>query len=115
MIHSIDEAFRSRLSVAHEYKALDSEARAEIWQGIISRMDDKKVDKKNLVAQIPKWARLEFNARQIRNILTTAETAIFEDVTLLDAETVEIFIREVLSFAKLFKNKQEANRKRVLD
>ncbi len=75
MIHTIDEAFRSRIRVAYAYEDLDAHSRRLIWTDFIQRMDSTRVNKKALLAKAAKWAAEELNARQIRNILMTAETS----------------------------------------
>jgi hypothetical protein len=100
--------------VAHGYPTLNLKARTEVWNGIIGRMDGTKVRKEELIERVPVWAEIELNARQIRNILMTAETMVSNDVDLLDVETVEFFIREAQAFVRLFKKKAESNRNKVL-
>jgi hypothetical protein len=115
MIHTIDESFRSRISIAHEYYPLDVNARMEVWTHIIEGMSDIKADKRELRTKISRWAKEDLNARQIRNILMTAETATFDGLDLLRADTVEVYIRQSLEFGNLFKRKADTSRRRILD
>lgn len=114
MINAIDEAFRSRISIAHCYQQLDEDNRKIVWTRMIDDMDETKVDKKDLHSKVSRWAKHDLNARQIRNILTTAETATFDDVTLLRAGTVELYVRQVIDFARDLTEQPKLRRQRII-
>ncbi|KXX78357.1 putative AAA family ATPase y4kL [Madurella mycetomatis] len=114
MIHTIDEAFRSRISVAYDYGELDKTSRQRVWRDFIEAIDGRKVNKRGLLAEVERWANVELNARQIRNILMTAETVTLEKISLLEADDVEDIMRDTDAFRKVFKAKEAANKRRVL-
>jgi hypothetical protein len=114
LIHTIDEAFRSRISVAYAYEKLDVAACERVWRDFIEEMDERKVNKKGLLAEVERWGKLNLNARQIRNILMTAETIMLDQISFLQAEDVEDIIRDTDAFDRFFKKKEESNKNRVL-
>lgn len=77
LINVIDQAFLSRVSIAIEYPSLDANVRLKIWKGFIERINPKvstNRSRQQLLDQAEEWAESELNARQIRNIILTAES-----------------------------------------
>jgi SpoVK/Ycf46/Vps4 family AAA+-type ATPase len=77
IINVIDQAFLSRVSIAIEYPPLDVNVRLKIWKGFIERINTKVLtnrSRQQLLEQAEEWAESDLNARQIRNIILTAES-----------------------------------------
>jgi AAA+ superfamily predicted ATPase len=77
LINVIDQAFLSRVSIAIEYPSPDANVRLKIWKGFIERINPKvstNRSRQQLLDQAEEWAESELNARQIRNIILTAES-----------------------------------------
>jgi Cdc6-like AAA superfamily ATPase len=66
---TIDEAFKSRISVTFEYKDLNQETRVKIWNNLLSaaKFDKTKID-------INILSKFEINGRQIKNAMRIAQT-----------------------------------------
>ncbi len=69
-VHTFDEAFHSRISVALHYPELDAVARQKIWRnfidaaGALAHFDDASFDS---------LAQHKLNGRQIRNAVRLAQ------------------------------------------
>jgi SpoVK/Ycf46/Vps4 family AAA+-type ATPase len=66
---TIDEAFRSRITVSFEYEKLNKEARRQIWKNLFSY---SKIDHSQI--SVDKLSELDVNGRQIKNLIRTAQT-----------------------------------------
>lgn len=66
---TIDEAFKSRISVTFEYKDLNQKTRIKIWNNLLSaaKFDKTKIDVNIL-------SKFEINGRQIKNAMRIAQT-----------------------------------------
>ena len=68
---AFDEAFCSRISVFLCYKNLTEDQRNVIWENILNRSKMTNIPSKEVIAE---FARYEFNGREIRNVMQTAQT-----------------------------------------
>ncbi|KAL9009767.1 MAG: hypothetical protein Q9173_005234 [Seirophora scorigena] len=70
----LDEAFKSRIQVALHCENLNRSARKKIWQNSLDMLeeDDEDVNFGEIKPRLDDLAGKELNARQIRNVLTTA-------------------------------------------
>ena len=80
---AFDEAFCSRISVFLCYENLTEIQRNRIWRNILDRsgMTPSEED-------IAEFARYEFNGREIRNVMQTAQTVARSKDELLDAQHI---------------------------
>src|SRR5262249_8113099 len=70
-----DTAFQSRIHVAVRYKPLGPQIRRKIWENFIERLDDgEQQAKEELRQNLDDLAEWELNGRQIRNVLTIAQS-----------------------------------------
>jgi SpoVK/Ycf46/Vps4 family AAA+-type ATPase len=102
LINIVDQAFRSRVRIAIEFGGLDWGNRKKIWDMFISGMSPELADLDELLACTADWASKDkLNARQIRNIVLTAESLVVGrghggKVTPAD---IEVILRNTLTFA----------------
>jgi SpoVK/Ycf46/Vps4 family AAA+-type ATPase len=68
MIHSIDKAFRSRINIAIHYDELTLEQKTNLWTLFLSHLTPETARTKELMQNVPRWAKLELNGRSIRNV-----------------------------------------------
>lgn len=81
-VTTVDEAFKSRISVAIRYKDLDKEARKAIWEnflGLIGVNMTENVPEKEMgpcitMEQLDNLASKDLNGREIKNTTRTAQT-----------------------------------------
>ena len=74
-IETMDVAFQSRIHIAIKYPALTSTFRRRIWIRFIQRLDDKETEaKRELEEHLDDLEKWELNGRQIRNVLSLAES-----------------------------------------
>ncbi|KAK5656929.1 hypothetical protein OQA88_3451 [Cercophora sp. LCS_1] len=72
---TMDSAFESRIQLAIRLPDLGPESRKLIWANLIHRLDaDEEQAKTELMLHLDDMAEWELNGRQIRNILTMAES-----------------------------------------
>src|SRR5579871_2143595 len=74
-LETIDVAFQSRIHVPVKYDALDSAARRQIWKNFIMRLDERESEgKQELFEALDNLQHWELNGREIRNVLSVAES-----------------------------------------
>jgi hypothetical protein len=73
MIHSIDKAFRSRINIAIHYDELSLDQKTNLWKLFIGNLHPERTKTNELLKEVDKWAKLNLNGRQIRNVVLTAE------------------------------------------
>lgn len=73
MIHSIDKAFRSRINIAIHYEELSLQQKTSLWKLFIGNLNSERAKTGELIKGVEKWATLDLNGRQIRNVVLTAE------------------------------------------
>ena len=74
LISNIDEAFESRISFPIYFPPLTAADRRQIWTDFLNdvRMPDEAA-RGALMGEIGRWAELDINGRQIRNVILMAE------------------------------------------
>jgi len=74
-LETMDVAFQSRIHIAIKYNTLNSATRRRIWENFINRLDDRETEGKNeLLEALDDLQEWELNGRQIRNVLSIAES-----------------------------------------
>lgn len=74
LIDCIDDAFESRISYPVHFYELTQLDRHRIWTDFIGDLDLISPYKQALLNETDRWAAAEINGRQIRNILSMAES-----------------------------------------
>jgi SpoVK/Ycf46/Vps4 family AAA+-type ATPase len=73
-VHSIDDAFKSRIHIAIRYPDLDTETRLSIWRNFIRRTTNIYQYGIDIAEDdINQLAELELNGREIRNVVKSAQ------------------------------------------
>jgi SpoVK/Ycf46/Vps4 family AAA+-type ATPase len=74
LISHIDEAFESRISFPIYFPPLTAANRRQIWTDFLNdvRMPDEAA-RSAVMGEIGRWAELDINGRQIRNVILMAE------------------------------------------
>lgn len=87
---TIDEAFRSRITVSFEYEKLNVEARRQIWKNLLaySEIDHSSID-------IDKVSQLDVNGRQIKNLIRTAQTLAISRNVPIDMNIMETCVQYI--------------------
>ena len=104
-VHAFDPAFKSRIHLTIYYPSLCEEFRRELWSnfmttGIADDVDQSVQD----TAFLNEMAELEFNGRQIRNVVHTA----YSLAVSWNEELSENHIRTTLSAMNSFEEMGEA-------
>ena len=86
MIHSIDKAFRSRINIAIHYDDLSLEQKTSLWKLFIGNLHPDRAKKNELLKEVDKWAKLNLNGRQIRNVVLTSEALALGESEYLSME-----------------------------
>lgn len=111
---TMDIAFQSRISIAIKYRELDIEVRQRIWTNFIDRLDDSESEAKaELRENIDTAAKWELNGRQIRNVLTIAQSIALAQGRRRGAlrfSHVEKVALETLNFQDYFDEASHSNR-----
>jgi AAA+ superfamily predicted ATPase len=71
LVHVIDQAFESRITICIQFEKVLPDERRQIWQKLLERVPIKRSD---TFPKAPKdsWVDKELNGRQIRNIISSA-------------------------------------------
>jgi hypothetical protein len=105
-IMTIDAAFQSRIQIAIKFPDLTPDMRRQIWKNFINRLDKKEVQgKKELLEHLEDMKEWNLNGRQIRNVLTTAESlalSLERRRGALRYDQVEEVVNQTLQFQNLF-------------
>ncbi|KAF2100848.1 P-loop containing nucleoside triphosphate hydrolase protein, partial [Rhizodiscina lignyota] len=74
-IETMDVAFQSRIHIAIKYPHVTPEFRRRIWANFIERLDEREAQaKRELIEHLDDIQEWELNGRQIRNVLSIAES-----------------------------------------
>lgn len=74
-LETMDLAFQSRIHIAIKYESLTPAVRRQLWENFIARIDDGEAEgKRQLLENLDDISEWELNGRQIRNVLTIAES-----------------------------------------
>ncbi|KAK6860766.1 P-loop containing nucleoside triphosphate hydrolase protein [Apiospora arundinis] len=114
-VGTFDEAFKSRIQLALQYRPLDKASRHKIWNNFLNMLRDnikvdggdngekEAVDFDDITAHMDELSQFEMNGRQIRNSLATArQLALFEHETL-DWERIKDAIEVASDFNNYIK------------
>lgn len=114
---TMDLAFQSRISVAIRYKELDAPLRRRVWESFINLLDDSEREAKDELrtnlGEIETW---NLNGRQIRNVLTIAQSLVLARERRRGALTfadVERVANETLKFQDYFDGAYRESRARL--
>ena len=107
-VETMDVAFQSRIHVAIKYEPLSSPVRRQIWQNFINRLDDKELKaKKELQEALDDLQEWPLNGRQIRNVLSIAESSALGNERRRGAlryEHVEEVANQTIDFQTFFED-----------
>ncbi|KAI9703001.1 MAG: hypothetical protein M1820_005992 [Bogoriella megaspora] len=105
-IGTMDIAFQSRIHVTIKYDPLTPDMRERIWTRFIDRLSDKEViAKRELLNALPDIREWELNGRQIRNVLSIAESTALNEARRRGAlrySHVETVANESIEFMQFF-------------
>jgi hypothetical protein len=105
-IMTIDAAFQSRIQIAIKFPDLTPDMRRQIWENFINRLDEKEIEgKRELLDHLEDMKEWNLNGRQIRNVLTTAESlalSLGRRRGALRYDQVEQVANQTLNFQDLF-------------
>ena len=114
---TMDIAFQSRISIAIKYRELDSQLRWRIWTNFIDRLDNSEAEaKEQLRANLEDIKEWELNGRQIRNVLTIAQSLALAEGRRRGAlrfSHVEKVATETLNFQDYFEEAYRESRARL--
>lgn len=118
-IETMDLAFQSRVHIAVKYETLTAQKRRRIWEGFIDRLDEReeeaKMELRERLDDIQEW---ELNGRQIRNVLSIAESTALNDQRRRGAlryRHVESVANETLDFQDFFEVSSKQRKGQVAD
>ena len=90
-VESIDEAFDSRIHVSLKYPELSEAARRRVWKNFIQTL---KMDTSRVVdADLDRFAAVDLNGRQIKNMVKMAGLLALEKDKHLKPEHIEAMMR----------------------
>lgn len=116
-ITTMDHAFQSRIHIAIKYDPLTPEMRERIWARFISRLNDKEIiAKQELTEALPDIREWELNGRQIRNVLSIAESTALNDAHRRGAlrySHVEAVANQSIEFQQFFSDNQRERKSHV--
>lgn len=114
---TMDIAFQSRISIAIKYQTLDTDMRRNIWQNFINLLDSSEAAaKRELTERLDEIQEWPLNGRQIRNVLTMAQSVAGTDglpKRSLNYELVEEVANETLKFQDYFEDAYRESRQRL--
>jgi hypothetical protein len=112
-VETMDMAFQSRIHIAIKYNPLTPAVRRQIWENFINRLDKREAEgKEELIDHLDDIQEWELNGRQIRNILSIAESMALSQEHRRGAlryRHVEDVTNETINFDKFF---EEAHKER---
>lgn len=116
---TMDIAFQSRISIAIKYQTLDTEMRRNIWENFIELLDDSEMQtKRELTRNLNKIQEWPLNGRQIRNVLTMAQSISGTDNfprRALSFSLVQEVAEQTLNFQDYFEDVYRESRSRLGD
>jgi hypothetical protein len=115
----MDIAFQSRISIGIRYRELDGDFRKQIWTNFINRLADNESEAKiELRDNIDTLAAWELNGRQIRNVLTIAQSIAVAQGRRKGAlrfSHVERVASETLNFQDFFVEASHQSKQQLLE
>lgn len=114
---TMDSAFQSRIHLAVRYKPLNPASRRQIWRNFIDRLDkSEQTAKAELLENLADLEQWDVNGRQIRNILTVAQSLALNKTRMkgsLRYDHVEMVASETLKFQDFFGEALAESRKKL--
>ena len=86
-VDSLDPAFKTRITLALQYEALNEEAREKVWRNLLDASGQKSLVESGTV-DIKELARSELNGREIKNCICLALALAAEDEQTLSQATL---------------------------
>ncbi|KAI9675245.1 MAG: hypothetical protein M1822_008982 [Bathelium mastoideum] len=118
-IETIDLAFQSRIHIAIKYDMLTPERRRRIWERFIDRLDEREEEAKSeLRAKLDDIQEWELNGRQIRNVLSIAESTALNSQQRRGAlryRHVETVANETLDFQDFFQESHKQRKNQIAE
>ena len=113
-LSTMDPAFQSRIHIAIKFNPLGTNTRRAIWKAFIERLDDtESIGKDELLDNIETMSEWELNGREIRNVLTIAQSLALAKRKSgggLRFEHVDQVADETMKFQGYFHKAEEDNR-----
>ena len=107
-VETIDIAFQSRIHVAIKYPVITPAVRRRIWENFIDRLDERELEgKRELLEALDDMQEWELNGRQIRNVLSVAESLALSKERRRGAlrySHVEAVANETINFQHFFED-----------
>jgi hypothetical protein len=94
---AFDDAFCSRITLFLRYEKFTKEQRSQIWTNLLKRVGLKDVDPDDL----DEFTQYEFNGREIRNVMQSAQTVARSKKKPLAVEHIKQALRVLDSAIKL--------------
>ena len=99
-----DQAFKSRISLALQYKDLDKESRLKIWENLL-RTSGLKLE----IDDIEKLSHIELNGRQIRTSIRLAQSLAHSESTPCHFSHINKVIAQITQFESDLKDNQTSD------
>lgn len=113
-LSTMDPAFQSRIHIAIKFDPLGANTRRAIWRAFIERLgDDESIGKDELLDNIETLGEWDLNGREIRNVLTIAQSLALAKRRSgggLRFEHVAQVADETMKFQGYFRQAEEENR-----
>jgi SpoVK/Ycf46/Vps4 family AAA+-type ATPase len=111
---TMDPAFQSRIHIGIKFNPLRTHVRKAIWKAFIKRLDEtESVGQDELLENIETMSEWELNGREIRNVLTIAQSLALSKRKSgggLRYEHVDQVADETMRFQAYFSKAEEENR-----
>jgi SpoVK/Ycf46/Vps4 family AAA+-type ATPase len=116
-LETMDVAFQSRIHVPVKYEPLDSTARRQILKNFIMRIDERESEgKRELLEALDNLQHWELNGREIRNVLSVAESLALSSERRRGAlryKHVEDVANSTITFHSIFENRRKEKNARA--
>jgi hypothetical protein len=116
-LETMDVAFQSRIHVPVKYEPLDSTARRQIWKNFIMRIDERESEgKQELLEALDNLQHWELNGREIRNVLSVAESLALSSERRRGAlryKHVEDVANSTFTFHHIFEDRRKEKKARA--
>ena len=102
-VDALDPAFKTRITLALQYEALNEEARKKVWNNLLDASGQKSLVESGTV-DINALAQSELNGREIKNSICLALALAAEDEKPLSQETLIETVKLLCDFNKQLDN-----------
>ncbi|KAH7393971.1 P-loop containing nucleoside triphosphate hydrolase protein [Phaeosphaeria sp. MPI-PUGE-AT-0046c] len=117
-LSTMDAAFQSRIHIAIKFTPLKTNVRRAIWKAFIERLDESEsIGQDELLDNLEALSELELNGREIRNVLTIAQSLALAKRKSgggLRYEHVNQVADETINFRAYFRKAEEENKDRAM-